>query len=64
MNIIFFLEALFINFTALAQLTSFEYIFIGPYFILMFVVKIIIHKFSYIEKSKYKIEMGEELIEK
>ena len=53
-----------INFTILAQSTSFEYLFIGPYFILMFAVKIIIYKFTYIEKIKNEIEMGEELIEK
>jgi len=63
-NIFFLLEALLINFLILGQSTSFEYLFIGPYFILMIVVKIIVHKFSYIEKPKKEIEMGEELIEK
>ena len=63
-NFIFFLGALMINFTILAQSTSFRYIFFGPYFILLFYVKIIVHAFSYIEKPKVKIDMGEELIEK
>ena len=63
-NIFFLLGAIMINFTILAQSTSFKYIFIGPYFILSFFVKIISHVFSYVEKPIEKIDMGEELIEK
>ena len=63
-NIIFLLNAIAINFLILAQSTSFEYIFIGPYFILMILVKLIIHKFSNIEKPQKKIEIEEELIDK
>ena len=62
-NFIFLLQAILLNFTILPQSTSFEYIFIGPYFILAFIVKIIIHTFSYIPKNENKIEMEEELVE-
>ena len=63
-NLFFLLGAIMINFTILAQSTSFKYILIGPYFILLFFVKIIAHIFSYVEKPKRKIDIGEELIEK
>ena len=63
-NIIFLLNAIAINFLVLGQSTSFEYIFIGPYFILMILVKLIIHRFSNIEKPQKKIEIEEELIDK
>jgi len=64
LNIFFLLFALLINFTILAQSIPLEYIFIGPYFILLISVKIIIHKYSYIEKPMKENEFGEELIEK
>ena len=63
-NFICLLGILFINCTILAQSIAIEYIFIGPYFILLILVKIIIYKFSYISKPENKIDMGEELIEK
>jgi len=63
-NIFFLLLALMINFTILAQSIPFEYLFIGPYFVLLLTVKIIIHKYSYIEKAIKENEFGEELIEK
>ena len=63
-NIFFLLLALMINFTILAQSIPFEYLFIGPYFVLLLAIKIIVHKYSYIEKSIKENEFGEELIEK
>ena len=54
-NIIFLLNAIAINFLILAQSTSFEYIIIAPYFIVMILVKIIINKFSNIEKAQKNI---------
>ena len=63
-NIFFLLLALMINFTILAQSIPFEYLFIGPYFVLLLSVKIIVHKYSYIEKPIKENEFGEELIEK
>ena len=63
-NLIFLLEGLSINFLILAQSTSFGYIFIGPYFILLVLVKIIIHKFSYLQKPIKKEQEEEELIDK
>ena len=63
-NIFFLLLALMINFTILAQSIPFEYLFIGPYFVLLLAIKIIVHKYSYIEKPIKENEFGEELIEK
>ena len=63
-NIFFLLLALMINFTILAQSIPFEYLFIGPYFVLLLAVKIIVHKYSYIEKTMKENEFGEELIDK
>ena len=63
-NIFFLLLALMINFTILAQSIPFEYLFIGPYFVLLLAVKIIIIKYSYIEKPIKENEFGEELIDK
>ena len=63
-NIFFLLLALMINFTILAQSIPIEYLFIGPYFFLLLAIKIIVHKYSYIEKPIKENEFGEELIEK
>jgi hypothetical protein len=64
-NIFFLLGGFIINFTLLGQSTSFEYLFIGPYFILLILVKLIVHIFSYVQKPIKKSEIEEvELIEK
>ena len=42
---------LVINFNALSQTTSFIYLFFTPYIILLIIIKIIVHFFSYVENS-------------
>ena len=61
------LFAFLFTFTLLAQSTTFEYLFLSPYFILLMISIFIIIKFSFIssdEKIKRKNEEWEEMIEK